>query len=306
MSPTNMARASCLLAVGFAAAPLARSRAQTPSLAGQVAVFAPGVVSVQGGNVYRGAFDPTGRAFYFFRKMGAGEEYRIFVTSRRAGHWSPPERVFAGDYSDLYPTISPDGRRMVFTSYRAPPGDTGRAAKANLWYADRTANGWGPPRFMARASTPANYDAKPVYEAEGRVHFTSTLPDWQTRVHLVTRWDGSGFGPPEPDPRSLARQAWAFPDSTRYYVWDFEQSPDGSFALLEVSEVVAGRRGPSDIWIAFPDADGWSPPRPLEGVNSAGYDNFFLFSPDGADMLFVRDFSVYYRVPVSALRALQR
>jgi hypothetical protein len=302
-----MKRRWTLSAGGLASLPLALALAQEGPLAAQVEIFAPGVVSVPGASVYRGAFDPTGTAFYFFRKVAEeeeGEEYRIFVTHRRGGGWSSPERVFAGEYSDLYPTISPDGRRMVFTSYRPLPGDTAPAAKANLWYVDRTAHGWGRPRFMAQASTTANYDAKPVYQADGAVHFTSTLPDWRTRVHLLTRWDGREFGPPVSDPRSVARQGWVLPDSARFYVWDFEESPDGAFAILEVSQIRDGRRGPSDLWIAFREGQGWSAPRPLDGVNSTGYDNFFLFSPDGADMLFVRDFSTYYRVPARALRAL--
>jgi sugar lactone lactonase YvrE len=268
-------------------------------------VFAPGAVSVPGDNVYRGAFDPTGTAFYFFRRVGRGEDYRIFVTHLLAGGWSAPERVFPGEYSDLYPTIAPDGTRMVFTSYRPLPGDTARARKANLWYADRTATGWGEPRYMARASTPANYDSKPVYQADGNVHFDTTLPDWRTRAHRLTRWNGAGFGPPEPDPRPVITQSWAFDDPARYYVWDAEESPDGRFALLEVSEVTGDRRGPSDLWVAFRDAAGWGRPQRLDVASSPAYDNFFLFTPDGASVLFVRGFETYYRLPVARIEALR-
>jgi len=34
---------------------------------------------------------------------------------------------------------------------------------------------------------------------------------------------------------------------------------------------------------------------------SSDYENFVVFSPHGRDMLFVRDFTTYYRVPVSQL-----
>ncbi len=286
----------------LAAAPCSSAAGQTQRIASHLEIFAPGVVSVPGASVYRGAFDPSGTAFYFFRKVGEErEDYRIFVAHLRSGRWSDAERVFPGEYSDLYPTISPDGGRMVFTSYRPLPGDSGRAVNANLWYADRLPTKWSRPRFMGRASTPANYDAKPVYQPDGNVHFTSTLPDWRTRVHLLTRWNGSDFEAPVPDRRSVATWTWVFPDSAVHYVWDFEESPEGSFALLEVSEVVDGRRGPSDIWITFRDGSGWSVPRRADELNSAGYDNFFLFSPGGAYVLFVRDFATYYRVPVRVL-----
>ena len=41
-------------------------------------VFGAGVLSV--GEVYRGCFAADGNTFYFFRKLGEPERYRIFVS----------------------------------------------------------------------------------------------------------------------------------------------------------------------------------------------------------------------------------
>ena len=70
-----------------------------------------------------GAFSPDGREFLFFRKVDRRrEDYRIFVSRNVDGEWAEPERSFwGGEYSELYPSISPDGGRMVFTSYRPVP-----------------------------------------------------------------------------------------------------------------------------------------------------------------------------------------
>jgi hypothetical protein len=57
-------------------------------------VFGPGVLSV--GEVYRGTFGADGDAFYFFRKTGTGEAYRIFVSTRTASGWTPPRPVDLG------------------------------------------------------------------------------------------------------------------------------------------------------------------------------------------------------------------
>jgi WD40-like Beta Propeller Repeat len=284
--------------------PLTASAAQTGTGHLQLDVFAPGAVSVEGVSVYRGSFDPTGSAFYFFRRVAdSGEDYRIFVSRFTDGHWTDAERVFPGEYSDLYPTVSPDGSRMVLSSYRPLPGQTERARNANLWYADKLGDGWGPLHYLEQASTPANYDAGPVYQPDGSVQFSSTLPDWRTRFHRITHWEGTAFGLPEPDPRFDGR--WVLPDSSRYYLWNAVESPDTSYAIFVVSEVVGDRRQPSDLWIAFRTNEVWGRLRPLDDLNTSGTENYAVFSRDGASLLFVRDFATYYRVSARALEALR-
>lgn len=136
---------------------------------GHASVFAPASVSV--GNVYRGAFDPDGRTFYYFKKTGApaSEDYTIFRTRLVDARWTAPERVHLGDSpSDLYPSISPDGRRMVFASYRPAPGDTAAGRpNAYLWYAERSGDGWGAPVFMSKAAVFGAYHPQPYFGPEG-------------------------------------------------------------------------------------------------------------------------------------------
>lgn len=269
----------------------------------EATVFAPGTISIEGGNVYRGAFTPDGREFWFFRKVTEGEEdYRIFVSRLSDdGSWGAPERVLlAGEYSELYPSISPDGGRMVFTSYRSVPGDTTGHPNANLWYVDRNPDGsWGTPVFMSAASTLANYDNNPRFRPDGAVEFGSTTPDWSRNDRFVTRWDGTRYGPPEPDPLPDAWAGWRDDVS----ISNATLSPDGTLAILDVREQdEEGRPGPSDLWFSRLDDGGWSEPERLAaGVNTPGdFENFAVFSPDGSTLHFVRGFHLYWRVPTEA------
>lgn len=271
-------------------------------------VFAPGIVSVEGLSLYRGAFSPDGSEFYFFRKVTPDQEdYRIYVTRRRGDAWSPATRVvLGGEFSDLYPTIAPDGRHMVFTSYRPAPGDTSSHPNANLWYTERAVSGWGAPVYMAAASTLANYDAGPVFVGNGAVRFVSTEPDWRTRHIRVTRWDGMRFGTPSPaDSQANLLAPWAGWRRGEVFIWNGLPSPDGRFMILEVSEVQGRRRQPPDLWVTFREGTGWREPRRLDGADGPGTENFMLFSPDGRDLFFVRDFAIYYRLPVSQILALR-
>ena len=265
-------------------------------------VFAPGTVSVEGGNVFRGAFSPDGREFWFFRKVTEGEEdYRIFVSRlTEDGGWGPPEKVLlGGEYSELYPSISPDGGRMVFTSYRPIPGDTSDHPNAHLWYVDRNPDGsWGTPVFMSAPSTLANYDNNPRFRPDGTIEFRSTTPDWSTNTRHVTRWEGTRYGPAEPDTTLNAWDEW--PDDV--VVSSATLSPDGALAIFDVRHRGEEGLGPSDLWYSRLEDGDWTDPRPLEaGVNTPGdFENFVVFSPDGCAIHFVRGFHLYWRVETDA------
>lgn len=59
-----------------------------------------------------------------------------------------------------------------------------------------------------------------------------------------------------------------------------------------------GEPGPSDLWVSHRGRNGWTEPAPLgAGVNTEhGWENFAAVTPDGGDLVFVRDFCGFYRV----------
>lgn len=286
-------------------AALGAQRAGTAACAGSPATaepFAPALAD--SGRIYRGSFAPNGREFYFFRKMGddpRAEDYRIFVSRLRSSGWGPPERVMLGaDASDLYPTISADGRRMVFTSYRRPPGDTASKPNAGLWYSDRRGTGWTTPGFIAGATRIGAYHAHPLLAPDGRLFFNRTSPGWDTTTTLVAPRRGADYGEGEPYAPVERWRGWR----ADLLVWGGWPGPDSSFVLLEVSarDPARHRAGPSDLWASLRRGQEWTEPAPLGArVNTpGGWENFATLSPDGCDLVFVRDFSAFYRVSLQA------
>lgn len=267
-------------------------------------LFGAGVLSV--GEVYRGSFTPDGRTLYFFKKVTPErEDYRIFVSRLTNGQWSAPERVrLGGDYSDLYPAISKDGKRMVFSSYRPAPGDTSPKPNAHLWYVDRQGNGWGEPLFMAAANRLGHYHSWVEFGPDKALYFRRTTPDWRVNETLMTRWNGKEFAPPVP-----------YADAQRWKTWrrdvrvaGVSPGPDGKVLFLDVgTRNPKTGRGASDIWVSFKRGQDWSEPKPLgAGINSDGYDVFPFFSPDRKELYFVRDFAAFYRVRLQdALKTAQ-
>lgn len=268
---------------------------------GHAAVFAPLPVSV--GNVYRGSFDPDGRTFYYFKKTGAAasEDFTIFRTRRVDTGWSEPERVnLGGNYSDLYPSISSDGRRMVFASYRPAPGDTDAShPNAYLWYAERSGDSWGTPVFMSKASVFGSYHPQPYFGPGDAVYFNRQGPSGATtNGQWVTRWNGREFDTPA---------QWDVIDRLRRTRTDLQLfegalSPDGSFVVITAAAMnhELRRRHPADLYVSFRTGTEWSTPRPLGGaVNTSAVENFPSYSPDGSELYFVRDYGRVHRVKLA-------
>jgi WD40-like Beta Propeller Repeat len=289
-----------------AAALLAFSPAAPAAAPLKLSVFGPGTISKPGGSLYRGQFSPDGSEFWFFRKMTPHtEDYRIFRSRRTDLGWAEPEQVSFGakDVSDLYPAPSPDGRTLVFTSYRPFPGQQTGRASANLWYVEKRGDGWSAPRPMRGASTPANYDSGPWFDPSGTLHFASTTPDWKLTEHReVPAHADLGEAAFVPDTLIDPWRDW----SPGRYVWHGIPSPDGTIMLLEVSELdERGRRGPSDLWLVERRNGSWTQPVKLgPQINTAeDYENFPVFTPDGKTLLFVRGFETCYQLPVADLLA---
>jgi hypothetical protein len=266
--------------------------------------FAP--VLRDSARLFRGTFSADGRTLYYFRKLALDrEDYRIYVSRLQNERWTPGERLsLGGEFSDLYPSVSPDGSRLVFASYRPAPGDTSAEPNAYLWYADREGSGWGPPRFIAPAARFGEYHSGPLIDSSKSITFSRTSADWRTSGRMATSWTGSGYAPASPlaDDPAARWKTWR---ANELYVWGGLGSPRGNFVLLDVSRLDArGRRGPADVWVTLLRNGEWSEPVPAGGeVNRAGYENFLVFHPDGCSIVFVRDFSSFHRISIEALIA---
>jgi hypothetical protein len=250
-------------------------------------------------DTYRGTFTPDGNSLYFFRPVGGNENYRIFLARRSASGWSVPERVdLGGDFSDLYPSISRDGRRMVFSSYRPIPGGSTGKPNAHVWSVERTDRGWSTPLFVSSVSLPGHYHSWIEIGFDDALYFRRTTPDWKQTESLRAQWTGSGYAPPEANADVERWKGWRA-DVT---IAGGSPGPNASLVFLDVAARHPATGKPaSDIWVVEKRAGTWLEPRPLGGgVNSDGFDVFPFLSPDGRDLYFVRDFSAFYRIPLAA------
>lgn len=268
-------------------------------------VFASGIVSDTGHEVFRGVFAPGNNTFYFFRSLQGAENYGIFSSSKnKENEWTPPERLMiGGSHSDFYPALSLDGQVMVFSSYRPAPGDPSQKTNANFWKVRRNEDGWGEPEFLAAISSLPQYDNRAHFLNDGTIRFSSTSADWTETHEYVSRLSAGEYAPPAIDSDREQFRDWA-QAQPELFVWTSDLSPDGQLAIIEVStRNEDGRPGPADLWYSQKLHHQWTDPKPISsGLNTVdSNENFPTFSADGETMVFVRDFRSFYTLPTSCV-----
>ncbi len=107
--------------------------------------FAPGIIFQDHGTI---AFSPDGQEVYW----PTGKA--IMMMKIRDGRWTQPAYApFSGprdiDFYDDVPFVTPDNKRLFFTSLRPQGPDTSR--KENIWFVERTAAGWSEPQPVGPA-----------------------------------------------------------------------------------------------------------------------------------------------------------
>lgn len=278
-----------LLALGVAPA-----RAADPA----PTVFAPGVIS---GPLHDSApaFTPDGATVYFSRSDGPHSS--ILVSHLEHGHWSQPSTAsFSGQWSDMEPTMSPDGRTLVFISNR-PKAEGGGpldgffmgrsfpGAGGNLWKVTRQADGWSAPVRLPDMINRSDSTFAPSVTADGALYFMRPAEDPKHfRLYRAAYMHGA-YQEPQPLP---------FSDGTTTDV-DPAVAPDESFVVFGSSRAPARQ---IDLFIVFRDGGHWGKPIHLgDVVNSAGSDAEARLSPDHRTLYFSSD--RLSDVPADVIRA---
>jgi hypothetical protein len=234
----------------------------------------------------------------------------IYSVAREAdGTWSTPVVApFSGTYTEIDPFITPDGRRLFFSSIR--PRDGAPRAALDLFVMERTNDGWGDP---VRLGLEVNSEGDELYasmDTTGTLYFASgpgaPTPDANWNLYHA-RPAGDGYWPRVALDDINTRLPWD-PDAP-LSVWEFnpEISPDGNTVLF--ASLRPGGYGHGDLHFSQRVGTGWSEPVNLGPAVNTEHDEFHpTLSRDGQWLYFARTIvapqvvpSNFYRVPTSAL-----
>jgi WD40 repeat protein len=242
-------------------------------------IFAEGVISTSD-DEFGGSFTPTGDTVYFSKSAPHSYRYTMLESHRTHGTWSTPSVLpFSGRYSDSDPTLSPDGRKMFWTSDRPHPDGT-VPHDYDVWMVERTPAGtWGKPQQLPPPiNSPANEYAASMTRG-GTLYFSSAR-DGGIQVFRSTL-AGSTWSTPENVTRLIDQG-----DSTvQAYDLDVMIDPDEHFIML--GSIRPDTYGNFDLYVSWNRDGKWTPlvhlPAPF---NTRARDYSPHLSPDGRTLYF--------------------
>jgi hypothetical protein len=144
-------------------------------------ILAPGIIStgLEEGVI---TFIPDGKECYWSVLFSGFET--ILTSKLEYGKWTKPEvATFSGKYYDGWPAIQSDGKRMFFHSSR-PVADTstGITAKFNVWYMDRTENGWSDPIVANAPVNGSENSTCPSVTISGNLYISKRFSDGSEKL----------------------------------------------------------------------------------------------------------------------------
>ncbi len=239
-------------------------------------LFAPGVISTCKEHS-AALFTPDGEELYFGRMFPAA----IYFMKQVDGEWTIPRVVsFSGEFIDLYPHLSPDGERIVFSSNR--PVREGGAPLAgprlHLWMVERAETGWSEPRHLGPVVNSGVRQGSSAVTRDGTLYFNrrdSSHPGNSTDIFRSRPTDGE-YMTVENVGHVINSNS---PDHSPYV------APDESYIIFSSFR---GGYGKSDLFISFKRSDGlWSQPRNMGArINSPAKEEYPHVTPDGRYLFF--------------------
>jgi hypothetical protein len=247
-------------------------------------IFAPGLLQTEESGAFCSVFSPDGNEFYFvsYQRQLDNSGFIAFM-QRRGDIWSEPEAAsFSGTYLENDMSMSSDGKRMFFRSWRPFPGEHQTQEESFLWFVERTQEGWSEPQQVLCDGKPVN-GGYPAITDSGSLYFRLWRDGNVGQSDIFrARWVDGAFAEPENIGRTI---------NTPYIEGDLFVARDESFLIVscwEHPDNIGGDVG--DLYISFRNEDGTWPKLQNMGplFNTHCGENCPMISPDGKYFFFNR------------------
>ncbi|MDB5089587.1 MAG: hypothetical protein JWR09_3581 [Mucilaginibacter sp.] len=180
----------CSLLSVFAALPAFAQSIIAPD--SKASVFSKGTISTDSGE-FAPTFSPDGKTVYF-----TGASNSIYFSKLKDGKWTKPSVAnFSGRWKDMDPFMSPDGKKIFFSSYR-PYNGTAQLKFAHIWFVDRVdGDTWSEAHHM---DPPINLDGvnnyAPAISRSGTIYFYSPNRDINNKSSYFSTWVDDHYSTP--------------------------------------------------------------------------------------------------------------
>jgi Tol biopolymer transport system component len=221
-------------------------------------------------------FTPDGKTAYFQKGIAWSGVSIVVFSQLKDDVWTEPEVApFSGRYRDSAPFIAPDGKRLFFSSTRPVAGESAKN-DLDIWFVEKTANGWGEPQNLGLPVNTADHEISPTVAADGTLYFASNRSGARGGADIYrSRLIDGKYAEPE------NLEAINSPE------YDSGPCVDARSERLFFASSRPGGAGAMDIYVSAHRNGRWEVPRNVGGaVNTPAAELWTALSPDGRYLLF--------------------
>jgi hypothetical protein len=172
------------------------------------------------------------------------------------GVWKPSGIVsFAEDFTYSYPSFAPDGERLYFTSDKQNEGRQYKAGIGDIWYLERTDDGWSKPKNCGETVNTDGDEFIASVDRENNLYFTRVvIKNGKANADIyVSEFADGAFQTAVPMGNDV--------NSPRHEVGP-QVSPDGRYLIYG-----SQRSGEMKTYISFREkSGGWTDARDIQSI----------------------------------------
>ncbi len=240
--------------------------------------FASGLLSTENEVEINSEFSSDGKEFYYVTREQNSDRYDLMFTKMADGIWTKPKRLFLveSNYSVADVALSPDDKRLYFCSEKPELWDS--AEGFDIWYVERTDNGWSEPVNAGKNINSDKGETQPSFTSDGSMYFPSNRKGSNDSVDLYyARYTNGKFAKAVPMSSNI---------NSKYNEGNSFIAPDGSFIIFARWDMPKKVDGGKAAYISFKRADGsWT--KPVNSLSTLGlYGSLAAVTPDNKYLLF--------------------
>ena len=227
------------------------------------------------------ALSPDGSELFYTIQTQKGVFQTLLHSKKLSnGSWTNPTIAsFAGNYSDLEPAFSADGKKLYFASNR--PINGSEPKDFDIWVVEKKNGVWGSPTNLGPTVNSSQDEFYPSIAASGNLYFTAAYTRGIGKEDIyMARFIQGSFEQPEPLDTSV---------NSKMYEFNAFVSQDEKYILF----TAYGRKddmGGGDLYLSEKGSDGkWKPARHLPQLNSNRLDYCPFISFDSKILFFTSE-----------------
>lgn len=243
----------------------------------QPVLFEPEIVS--GGGEFGLTISPDSKRALWVSSKGKRDTLKLMESLKENGRWSAPHVASfssaTGEWKDIDPMFSPDGKKVLFQSNR----NTNRLADRkdfDIWAVDLTDSGWSNPYPLPDS---INTEASESYASmtnDGTIYF---MKENEHKMGLSDIYYSEYKQGRYQQPRNLGLPINTSERESNPFI-----APNGKYIIYFSSD--KNGLGEVDLYISFKTRKGWTIPRNLGAPINSAVAEFCPFVHEGEKRLY--------------------